>query len=128
MIGAENLRCPLCHSEVATYVVTHLGGGGGDADRHVGCGAEEGKCLLAKKSWSLAQWDALCGLLLAVGEYYPGATHDRLTLNSRLRDLANRWYGHACIIGACMGEDHAAAKAFLRCRKDLCEATGETGL
>lgn len=102
-------KCPMCEKELATYQVSRLGEDGGPQERKVGCAKEN-------------------AMVASAGEGYPGAAHDRLTLNLRLRDLVNRWYGNACVIGACMGEDNPAAKAMLRCRAELCEATGEPGL
>ena len=47
-------------------------------------------------------------------------------MSEKCPNLVNKWHGNAGILAE-MG-DHAASKAFLRCRKDLCEATGESGL
>lgn len=121
-------KCPMCEKELATYQVSRLGEDGGPQERKVGCAKENAPCLLAGHFWTLSKWDDLCRMVASAGEGYPGAAHDRLTLNNRLRDLVNRWYGNACVIGACMGEDNPAAKAMLRCRAELCEATGEPGL
>ena len=121
-------KCPMCEKELATYQISRLGEDGGPQEREVGCAKENAPCLLAGHSWPLSKWDELCQMVVSAGEGYPGSAHDRLTVNNRLRDLVNRWYVHACIIGACMGEDHPAAKAMLQCRKELCEATGERGL
>lgn len=111
-------KCPKCGGEAAYYQAMEFG--------YVGCKANEGACLLAKKSWTLSQWEELKSIFASADEGYPGAAHDRLTVNNRLRDLVNKWHGNAGILAE-MG-DHAASKAFLRCRKDLCEATGESGL
>ena len=53
-------KCPKCGGEVAYYKVTDLGCVG--SNLHIGCKANEGACLLAKKSWTLSQWDELKAL------------------------------------------------------------------
>ena len=121
-----NVCCPLCEGKLATYQVKQLGVDGGTQEREVGCAGDNAPCLLAGKSWTLAQWDELCSLVARAPLARAIAAHDRLMVNNRLRDLVNRWHGNAGILAE-MG-DHAASKAFLRCRKDLCEATGDTGL
>ena len=62
MSESNNTKCPLCGGEITAYSVRTLGDMG-PTDRHVGCPAREGECLLARKSWSLAQWGELCSLV-----------------------------------------------------------------
>lgn len=87
-------ECPICGSKLATYQVTTLGGGG-TKDRQVGCAAEDGTCLLAKKSWTLKQWDEVCDMVDSAGEGYPGAAHDEMGKAWSLMALANKWNDYA---------------------------------
>jgi len=119
-------ECPMCGKELATYQVTQLGCGGAQ-DREVGCAKENAPCLLAGKSWDLLRWGQLCGLVAAAGEGYPGAAHDRLTCNNKLRDLHEKWKANACLLNSIRTDDPAACVFFI-CARELCEATGESGL
>ena len=120
-----NDTCPLCGGDLASYQVMTLDGRG-EQERQVGCSKNNPLCLLAGHAWSLQKWDALCELVAAAGEGYPGAAHERLTLNSRLSGLARKWVERGCLFA----EVHPspAGAAFRMCAKELCDATGETGL
>jgi hypothetical protein len=114
-------KCPMCEKELATYQVSRLGEEGGPQEREVGCAKENAPCLLAGHSWPLSKWDELCQMVAAAGEGYPGAAHDRMTINSALCDLVHRWKERACLFS----EVHPspAGSAFMMCARELCEAT-----
>lgn len=75
-------KCPMCEKELATYQVSRLGEDGGSQEREVGCAKQNAPCLLAGHSWPLSKWDELCRMVASAGEGYPGAAHDRLTVNN----------------------------------------------
>jgi hypothetical protein len=122
----KETKCPICQNDLAYYAVNVLGEDG-VTDRHVWCSAEEGSCLLAKKSWSLEQWNELCDMVACAREGYPGAAHDRLTCNNNLRDLHEKWKANACLMNSIRTDDPAACVFFI-CARELCEATGESWL
>lgn len=110
----KETACPMCNSKLASYAVLN----GGDVDRHVGCGAEEGTCLLAKKSWSIKQWDDVCSLVASAGEGYPGAACDRMDLLHQLDTLVHTWSVYAELLS----EVHPASPAnaaFRKCAGEL---------
>lgn len=118
-------KCPKCGWEVAYYQVTDLGCVG--SNLHIGCKANEGACLLAKKTWTMEQWEELKAVFASADEGYPGAAHERLELNNRLRDLHEKWKANSCLMNS-IREDDPAACVFFICARELCAATGETGL
>ncbi len=120
-------KCPMCEKGLATYQVSSLGEDGGPQEREVGCAKENAPCLLAGHSWPLSKWDELCQMVAAAGEGYPGAAHDRLQVNNRLRDLHEKWKANACLMNSIRTDD-PAARVFFICARELCEATGESGL
>lgn len=116
-VTPKETACPICQSDLATYSVKTLGDMG-PLDRHVGCSAQEGTCLLAKKSWSLKQWDEVCYMVASAGEGHPGAAHDRMDLLHQLGALVHTWSGYADLLAE-VCPNSPANSAFRKCVEEL---------
>ena len=115
-------KCPKCGGEVAYYQVTELGCVG--SNRHIGCNANEGACLLAKKTWTLEQWEELKAVFASADEGYPGAAHDALERETMLRCLWNRWDERAEFLSCIVPGDGSALRMLRLCMKEFSEELG----
>lgn len=116
-VTPKETSCPICQSDLASYSVKTLGDAG-QLDRHIGCSAEEGTCLLAKKSWIIKQWDEVCDMVACAGEGYPGAAIDRMDLLHQLDTLVHTWSVYAELLAEVHPNSPANA-AFRKCVSEL---------